>query len=274
MFTNYILIQKLESDGNFTQYFSNQGQLVWRFLERKQLNYDNQNIFPFEIDGNIVFNEVKKGRETSLIVDKEKRTFTFKENYSVPSGFIIAVVLPKNYVPISFNFGVKAFIPMGEVKPCPPGYIEVFYNKIENLCSVVFTITNQANFQFSCCGHYSYAEFPSSLNNYLGSVLGATIRANDIGAEAITCEQLKVFSTYFKNETDLSEIAKALNELKTIVMENHIDTTKEERIKHQIGQSLSNTVSVAGSIVTLVDSYLSGNSVAKFISAIILSLKG
>ena len=273
MFTNFMLIQKIDADGKFSQFLSNQGQFVWRFLERKQLKSDNLQTYPFEVDGNVQFQEVKRGRETSLIVNKENKTFTVKENYSVPGGFVIAVVLPYNYVPISFSFGEKSIIPIGQVKSCPPGYIEVFYNNVDKLCSIVFTIINQTNFQFSCSGHYSNRDFPSCLNNYMGSVIGATIRSNNIGEEAITYNELRKFSEYFKDDIDLSDIAKELNELKKLVMEDQLDTTKEEKIKTKIIQSLSNTISVIGSIATLIDSYTSGNSVSKLISAILICLK-
>ncbi|EPY2275010.1 hypothetical protein ACXAUS_003932 [Clostridium sporogenes] len=272
MFTNFMLIQKITADGKFSQFLSNQGQFVWRFLERKQLKNDNLQTYPFEVDGNVQFQEVKRGRETSLIVNKENKTFTFKENYSVPGAFVIAVVLPYNYVPISFSFGEKSLIPIGQVKSCPPGYIEVLYNNVDKICSIVFTIINQTNFQFSCSGHYSDKDFPRCLNNYRGSVIGATIRSNNIGEEAITCNELREFSEYFKDDIDLSDIAKELNELKKLVMEDKLDTTKEEKIKTKIIQSLSNTVSVAGSIATLIDSYTSGNSVSQLISAILICL--
>lgn len=273
MFANFMLIQKIDAEGKFSQFLSNQGQFTWRFLERKQLKSDNLQTYPFEVDGNVQFQEVKRGRETSLIVNKESKTFIFKENYSVPGGFIIAVILPYNYVPISFNFGEKSLIPIGQVKSCPPGYIEVFYNNAEKLCSIVLTIINQTNFQFSCSGYYSNRNFPSCLNNYMGSVIGATIQSNNIGEKAITYNELREFSKYFKDDVDLSDIVKELNELKKLVMEDQLDTIKEEKIKSKIIQSLSNTVSVAGSIVTLIDSYISGNSISKLIAAILICLK-
>ena len=37
MFTNYMLIQKIDADGKFSQFLSNQGQFAWGFRERKQM---------------------------------------------------------------------------------------------------------------------------------------------------------------------------------------------------------------------------------------------
>lgn len=271
MFTNYMLIQKIDQNCRFEQFFAQSSNIIWSFIERGKISTDKDDTFPFEIHSSVDFKNIPKGRETKIIEYKDKQMFKFAENYSVISGFVIALVFPKNYIPISMNFGERAHIPIGEVKSEPPGYLEILYNSMEKQCTIIFTINKQANFQFSCIGSFCKNDFPSRLQNYQGGTLSATIIANNIGNIAIKSSDLLKFKEYFKHDSNLTQIAKDLNNLKDMISSCTLDDGEEDRVSKSITKSFSTSINYSSAFTTLIDSYNNSGIVHKFISSILLN---
>jgi len=270
MFTKYILVQRLNENRRFEQYFSGVGEYVWHHITRKEIDSDDTRIFPISISGNYNFQSVPQGRETTYIVDPNRKTFKYTENYSVQEGFMIAVRMPKGYIPLTLGFGERVKLPFGDEKSVSPGYIEVLYNQIEKICTVVFTINNQTNFQFNCTGCVCEGNYPTSLNNYSGTPINAVIKAHTNDVKAITNKDLEIFSEYFLENTDFEDTALLINNIKGILdEENHID---EEKVHNYLNKLLG-VINTSSSFVTLIDSYNSGNSAHKLIAAILLGLQ-
>lgn len=270
MFTKYILIQKLNENGWFEQYFSGGGEYVWHHLNRREIDTDDTRIFPVSVSGKCNFESVPQGRETTYVVSSNNKTFKYIENYAVQDGFMIAVRMPKGYIPLTLGFGEKVKLPFGEEKSVSPGYIEVLYNEIEKICTVVFTINKQTNFQFKCTGCFCEDNYPTSLNNYTGTPMNAVIKAHSDSVKAVTSKDLLAFSEYFSKDADLDNTALLINEIKNILNEeNDVD---EGKIRKHLTELLG-MVNTSSSFVTLVDSYNSGNAVYKFITAILLGLQ-
>jgi len=275
MFTEYLLVQKIEEDGRFKQYLSSRGQFGWRFLRGKKSPTNDGNIFPIEVGEGVHFHEEKKGSETTIIADKKKRTVFFQDNYAVLKGFTIAVILPKNYIPISISFGEKTLIPIGKrEKAGSPGYFDILYNNIEKNLVVIFNIYQDTYFQFSCMGVWAEENYRWSTACFK-SDSDAVVKLNALEGESIKIEDVKNVQKYFKDDANLEEVVRLLNELIKIVYESNVemDYLREKQIKKEIGGKLNTRLSLASSIVSLADSYISGGFMDKLIAAILMMIE-
>ena len=275
MFTEHLLVQKIEGDGKFKQLLSSKGQFGWRFLRGRKGSSNNREIFPIEVDDEICFHEVKKGSETSIIADKKKRTVFFQDNYAVPKGFTIAIILPQNYIPISLSFGEKTLIPIGKrEKVGSPGYFDILYNNVEKMVAIVFNIYEDTYFQFSCIGVWANEDYRWRTGGFKSDT-DAVIKINALEDVAITIEDVIKVQKYFKDDTNLDEVVRLLNELIEIIHESNveIDCLREEQIKKKIGEVLNSKLGLVSSVVSLADSYINGGAVEKLISSLIMMVE-
>lgn len=276
MFTNYMLVQKIGDNGEFFQYCSEKTDFIWDFIERKQISSDKAEIFPMAINGkNVKFTKYRKTCETKLLFNSTRKSFTYNENYSVPGGFVIAIVFPKNFIPVSLGFGEKAMIQSGgKVGSDSPGSFDVLYNKVEKITTIVFSIVKNTNFQFSCCGVWTKDEFPSSMNNF-NSDIDAVISMNSERNRAIEEKDLQVFKDYFKDDTKLSDIAKQLNVLANSVSDKRDKDLgiNQKEIMGKIEKTFSDKLSTTSNVITLMDSYLNDGIVAKLIAALLMLIR-
>lgn len=275
MFTERLLVQRIEDNGKFKQLLSSQGQFGWRFLSGRKRSTNNGDIFPIEVDDDIFFHEVKKGPETIIIADKKKRTVFFQDNYAVLKGFTIAVILPQNYIPISISFGEKTMIPTGNrAKAGSPGYFDILYNNIEKNVVVIFNIYENTYFQFSCLGIQAKDDYRWRTGCFKSDA-DAVIKINALEDKAITIEDVIKVQKHFKDDTNLEEVTQLLNELVEIANEFNIDDdySREEQIKKKIGTLLNTNISLVSSIVSLVDSYINGGIVERAISSLLMMIE-
>lgn len=272
MFTEYLLVQRITQDGKFKQFLSSNGKFGWNFLRGKRRTIDNEDIFPMEVGEEISFHEVKKGSETSITVDKKNQTFMFNENYAVLRGFTIAVILPQNYIPISLSFGEKTRIPLGKsVKASSPGYFDILYNNIEKTVVIVFSMYEDTYFQFSCFGVLADNDYKWNSKCFKSDV-DAVVKINAEENSAITIDDVIKVKKIFKDDTDLDEVVKLLNELIEIGNEICVENNflREEKIKNKLGESLNTNLGLVSSLATLADSYINGGIVEKVIASLLI----
>ena len=275
MFTEYLLVQRITQDGDFKQFLSSKGKFCWNFLKGKMRPTNNKDIFPIEIDNEIEFHEVKKGSETTITVDKKKSTVFFNDNYAVLRGFSIAIILPKNYIPISLSFGEKTLIPIGKrEKAGSPGYFDILYNNIEKTVAIVFNIYEDTYFQFSCFGIFANEDYRWRTGCFKSDA-DAVVKINAPENTAITIEDVIKVQKYFKDDTNLDEVVRLLNELIEIVHERNveIDYLREEQVKKKIGESLNTNLSLMSSVTSLADSYINGGIVGKVITSLLIMIE-
>ena len=219
MFTEYLLVQRITHDGDFKQFLSSKGKFGWNFLKGKMRPANNKDIFPIEVDKEIEFYEVKKGSETTITVDKKKRTVFFNDNYAVLKGFTIVIILPQNYIPISLCFGEKTLIPIGKrEKAGSPGYFDILYNNIEKNVVIVFNIYENTCFQFSCLGVWANEDYRWRTGCFKSDA-DAVIKINALEDMAITIEDVIKVQKCFRDDANLEEVVRLLNELIKIVNE-------------------------------------------------------
>ena len=275
MFTGYLLVQRITQDGEFKQFLSSRGKFCWNFLKGKMRPVNNEKIFPIEVDKEIEFHEVKKGSETTITVDKKKSTVFFNDNYAVLRGFSIAIILPKNYIPISLSFGEKTLIPVGKrEKAGSPGYFDILYNNIEKTVAIVFNIYEDTYFQFSCLGIFANKDYRWRTGCFKSDA-DAVVKINAPENTAITIEDVIKVQKYFKNDANLEEVMRLLNELIKITNEINIDNDylREEQIKKKIGESLNTSFSLFSSLASLADSYINGGIVDKAITSLLMMIQ-
>lgn len=275
MFTEYMLIQRITQDGKVKQFLSEGGKFSWTFLRGKRSSANNTDIFPIEVDNRIQFHKEKKGSETSITVDKKKKTLLFNENYAVPRGFTIAVILPQNYIPISLSFGEKTLIPTGNrVKAGTPGYFDILYNNIEKTVVIIFNIYENTYFQFSRLGILADEDYKWRTSCFKSDV-DAVVKINASDNTSITLDDVIKVQKHFKDDTNLEEVLRLLNELIEITNEINVenDNCREAQIKKKIGESLNTNLSLMSSIASLTDSYINGGIVGKVISSLLMMVQ-
>ncbi len=118
---------------------------------RRSKNENDKEYFPFIIEGDINAKKRGVGAETKIIPEKDK--ITFIDDYEVPSGFVIGILFPKNFIPDIIKFKNKPYVPVGfagRVTTTPPGQIQISYNQIEKRSAIIININNNICFGIKC----------------------------------------------------------------------------------------------------------------------------
>lgn len=275
MWSQHIVIQKINEDGklNFYHGYESRG-LVWSFENRRTfINSDNPEIFPFQLDNHVRLSERSPGAETKLIY-RPNQEITFYDDYGVPSGFVIAILFPKNYVPIIFKFKEKPYIPVGirgNVVTKPPGYFNVHYNRVAKMSAIVFLTTENIAFGFKCVARKVDSDkFPQKERVLVDDAFEVSIDTSMLNSEMIRPEDLKCFSEVIARNATLDDLQISLNELIEALNEEKSDdrTNKVKRIKRKMQSQIVNSTGVSGSLVTILDSYHNGGVAKEFIAKV------
>ena len=94
-------------------------------------------------------------------------------------------------------------------------------------------------------------------------------------SNCITIDDVIKVQKYFKNDANLEEVMRLLNELIEITNEISIDNDylREEQIKKKIGESLNTSFSLFSSLASLADSYINGGIVDKAITSLLMMIQ-
>lgn len=272
MLTSKAVIQKIDVRSSSVRLYQNFDlRSSWSFeTSRTPSNQDhNPAIFPFVFHGAESFAEGHAGSETEVQVAADGRLL-FADDYGVPGGFVIGVLFPENYVPEVFKFKSKPFIPtgvgVGGASMHPPGHFDVYYNRAARVSAVVFIITQPTSFGFKCAAHKRLGEFPAGGEHPFLSDLYATLGFSETHPVRVSPDDLSNFTGVFAPSADLSELAAAINRITDLARQNDYSGVGEAKtLSKRLQDSLSNTASA----VQLLDSYLSGGTVAAIVSRLI-----
>src|SRR5689334_1999579 len=138
MLTRLLVIQKINENGVVNIFQTSSGSFQWAFQSNVSATRVSPAYFPFDIMGNVKTIEREPGPETQTSVRKNE--ILFKDDYSIPSGSVIGILFPKNYIIDVLKFKEQPFIPVGivgQVVSHPPGQIQIFYNQTEKKSAIV-----------------------------------------------------------------------------------------------------------------------------------------
>lgn len=252
--------------------------LTWGFNTKSQSRSDRDGTFPFVFsrDNHPNIRSSVAGPETFAFL-REKKYVVFNDKYAVPANLGIGILFPKGFVPTIFKFVEQPVIPIGVPKgvtASPPGYFDIYYNRVSRQSAIVFMITSATYFEFRCTARYWEHGFPEEKNSYNnGDTLALTLNSEDYGKTFISSQDLMHFSNYFKPDTDLKEVQENLNELIDLLRNNQVNKN-EGRINY-LKSALSGaifSVEFSSAIVQLMDSYYSGGVVQQLISKLLAYL--
>lgn len=274
MLATRLLVQKLKSDGSIIQSFTiKEKDYVFDFNYDLEETAQNLNIFPVKPAPDLDMMVTPVGKECKYKVIPEKNSLYFSETYGVPSGVIIAIILPKGYEPIAMGFSENAHIPNGAIFYTieSPGYIDIRYSPKEDITVLYFYVIKNMSIKFS---------FTAMIKNDYKDSHCLDSRAEDFFDYAtyytktdgltVTSKDLEIFNHYFISGSDLNFIATEINRMM------NKKTTREDKIKvaRRITHMFTKTMALGNDIVSLIAFYADHkDSIGGLISALLMSLQ-
>jgi len=268
MITKHIVIQKIEEDGQVGVFQISSDYFQWTFETSRTKTDEDTDYFPFNITGDINIINRRPGAETKTY--KKENEITFVDDYSVPGGFVIAILFPKNHIPDIIKFKDPPFIPAGiggQVTTNPPGQFRIFYNRLEKQSAIVFNIHNNICFGFKCIAKKVTDEnFPKNESIIADDFFDISISTELLNIETIQNEDLKIINETL-NKTDLDEINKTLNEILQSLKSGQ--KTKAKSLIASLGQTVLTGTGLASNLTTIIDSYKNAGIAQQFVGRIL-----
>ena len=271
MITKLIAVQKVSVSGK-VEVFQIESEsahmsLQWTFETRRKQAHDEA-YFPFIVNGKKNVWLRKAGAETRTTAGLNQLTFC--DDYSVPEGSVICILLPKGFVPDIMKFKETPYMPIGLsglVATRPPGYIQTYFNYDERQSAIVFQIAENTAFGFKCITQkVSDSDFPKHERSNANDSFTISISRDLLGVEAIRNEDLALINQTLEKQYDLSELRDAMNQL-LVAAQGH-DKQATENALSKVGALLNVMIGATSGLATLADSYTGGNSVYHFIHKI------
>lgn len=269
MFTNFLLIQKIEENGNASFNLLKSDHIQWIFENRRIQNEKDGEFFPFIIysDGVKIINH-PIGPETKINIRENE--VTFSDNYAVNGGFTIAILFPENFIPHVLKFKDKPIIPIGlpgQFVANAQGQFQILYSKLTKRCAIVFNIHQNVVFGFKCVAKkVSDENFPERDNIYADDFFDVIINTELLNVDFITNEDLKIINQTLE-KTDLDDIKDSINGVLTALKNGNKKDAKLSLDK--LGKYVLNGASLAGNLTKIIDSYNEDGAPQKFIAMLL-----
>lgn len=257
MYTKYAVIQKIDITGKVIVYTAEKDALNWTFEHRRNVTTnDNQEIFPFVIDKNIVINKRNPGAET-VSYKTQNGIVKFSDDYGVPEGFVICIIGPTNYLPSMVKFKEKTNIPIARNQYSieNPGYVQIYSNRITKQSAVILMTTNNCFFSFSVDFSSCSGDFPSNLRVNAADTLEASIKLQNEELDYITQQDIANICPNVSSDKQI-ELVNSVNELINLYKSNNTDEGKFISVKNKLSSILVNTFSVGSGFITIADSVI------------------
>lgn len=269
MITNLLTIQKIEENGKIKNVYKiSSNLLAWSFENSRTKINSDKDFFPFSLRGNAEVIIMPPGNETKSFLKNQK--LTFYDDYGLPSGSVVGIIFPKNYIPDIIKFKDQPYIPAnlsGQAVARPPGHMQVLYNYLEKTCAIILHIHENTFFGFKCLSKYvDDVNYPRNENTLSDNLFDIEFSSRLVDVTHIETSDLKLINETL-NEVDLVNIQKTLNDILNSVKKG--DEQKRKSLIKDFGTYILNSTSTASSLTTLADSYNAGNSTHQFIGRIL-----
>ena len=269
MFTKFLLIQKLEEDGDANFHLIKSDYLQWTFENRRTENENDSAIFPFVVlDDNIKIQSHKPQPETKIYTRENE--ITFADDYSVPEGFTIGILFPENYIPTVLKFKDKPIIPIGthgQFTTNTQGQFQILYNRLAKRSTIIFNLHQNVCFGFKCVAKKVTDEnFPKNESVIANDFFDIVIDTEFLNINSISNEDLKIINQTL-DKTDLDDINIAINEILIALKSGNKNGAKSSLDK--LGKYILNGTSFAGNLTKIIDSYNKDGAPQQFIARLL-----
>jgi hypothetical protein len=266
MFTKFLLIQKLEENGEAMFHLIKSDYLQWTFENRRTEIESDPITFPFVVvNDEIKLQSHPPQPETKIYVRENE--IIFADDYIVPEGFTIGILFPENFIPTVLKFKDKPVIPIGlqgQFVANAQGQFQIFYNRLAKRSAIVFNIHQNVSFGFKCVAKkVKDEEFPKNENIYGDDFFDVIIDTEFLKIEAITNEDLKIINKTLES-TDLDDIRDSINEILLALKSGNKKEAKSSLDK--LGKYILNGTSFVGNMTKIIDSYNEEGAPQKFVA--------
>lgn len=273
MITDQVVIQKIEPDQGVRLYQNFQLRSPWSFEPYRVCSPDDvhSEIFPFLFDSTEQFHVRWARPETQLSVRKNKDIW-FADDYGLPAGMLVGILFPKHYAPEIFKFKEKPHIPIGGPpgSTSPPGYVDVYFNRVSHQGAITFLITKTTYFGFKCIAKYYEENFPHPRHYAFVEELIGTLGLEESPYIVVTRSDLENFKPVFNENADLDEVADLMTNVIRLCKEKSGTASAElQDARSKLTTVLDKVVGTAGSLTTILDSYNNSGIVNTIISKLL-----
>ncbi|KIA86483.1 hypothetical protein [Flavobacterium sp. AED] len=269
MFTKFLLIQKLEQDGNAKFHLIKSDYLQWTFENRRTQIESDSVIFPFVVlSEDIKIQSHPPQPETKIYVRENE--ITFADDYAVPEGFTIGILFPENYIPTVLKFKDKPVIPIGlqgQFVANAQGQFQILYNRIAKRSAIIFNIHQNVCFGFKCIARKVTDEnFPQNESITADDFFDVIIDTEFLKIDAITNDDLKIINKTLE-ATDLDDVKNAINEVLLALKSG--DKKEAKSLLDKLGKYVLNGISLTGNLTKIIDSYNEDGAPQQFIAKLL-----
>lgn len=255
MFTKFLLVQKIEENGNAMFHLIKSDYLQWTFENRRTQIETDSITFPFMVlDENLKIQSHPPQPETKIYIRENE--ITFADDYIVPEGFTIGILFPENFIPTVLKFKDKPVIPIGlqgQYVANAQGQFQIFYNRIAKRSAIIFNIHQNVSFGFKCIAKkVSDKDFPKNESIYADDFFDVIIDTELLKIESITNDDLKIINKTLET-ADLDDIRDSINEVLNALKSGNKKEAKTSLDK--LGKYVMNGASLLGNLTKIIDSY-------------------
>jgi hypothetical protein len=267
MFTEHIVIQKIDIDGSAQFYESHSREgLRWEFETRRSSVQGDLEIFPFNLD-NGIHKKRAPGPETRIY--SRPGEIQFSDDYSLIQNFMVGILFPMGFVPTALKFRDRPQIPMGrygQLVSMAPGNFTVLYNYQAKLSALVFIIHQPITFSFTCVAHAIKA-FPRQVTQVTGNnEFDLIIETNRLGIEKFTDADLKFIN--LATDTNVGDgILDLIQQIVCTMNNNNGSLFQNLMLRLQI--QVRDTIGFGADLLQIIDSLKTGNEAHQVIANIL-----
>lgn len=268
MIVNLMVIQNVHENGKVEifQSFSDKIPFQWTFESDRKKNDRDGEYFPFTLRG-IKPLKRQPGPETKTKVNNN--IISFFDDYGLPDGSVMAILLPDNYIPDIIKFKDNPYIPtgiVGQVVTRLPGQIQICYNKIEKRCSVILHIYERQLFGIKLLAKkVSDHDFPDSGDRMADDLFDISLSRKSLNVESINSKDLMIINDTI-NQADLIDVNNTLNEILNAIKSSDYDKTQSQLSK--FGGLLMKSANLTSSLISIIESNQNGGAANQFIRKI------
>lgn len=269
MFTKFLLIQKLEENGNANFHLLKSDHIQWFFENRRTQIDTDPEYFPFIIDSDdLKIRSHPPGPETKIITKENE--IIFADDYAVPEGFTIAILFPEGFIPDVLKFKDKPIIPVGisgQFVANAQGQFQILYNRLARRSAIVFNIHQNVCFGFKCIAKKVSEEvFPRNESIYADDFFDVIIDTQLLSIDTISNDDLKIINKTL-DKIDLEDLNNSLNEILNALKKG--DKKEAKTSLDRLGKYILNAASLGGNLTKIIDSYNEGGAPHQFIGKLL-----
>ena len=268
MITKLLVIQNVKENGNVEVIQITSNNFQWTFEKDRARTHSDKAYFPFKTSG--IVNVIKREPGSETKTTAKANQIIFIDDYGIPEGSVIGILLPPNFIPDIIKFKDKPYIPaglVGQVSTHLPGQIQILYNKADRRCAIVLHIHERLLFGIKCIAKKVASEyFPENGLEWADELFDISISRKLLNIDVIRTDDLKIINESI-NQTDLIDLNNTLNEILIALKAKDKVNVKTKIAK--VGDLILKSSSLASNITRIINSYNEGGVVHQFVGKVL-----